>query len=198
MIELIKQISDLGWSYVLICFFLVICIIVTFISGYRKVLSALGLRSTRSIHQEEVDNKIANMQSQIDNINLKMKQYQNSIISKQEEYHEQSIHIRNNLDAKQNELKDDIHGVKSLIEEFMDTQNQTTVAMLRSSLWRLHKDFVTQGYVTPDGLKTFMEMGKVYEKAGGDDIYHEKLQPEVEALDIHYPNGSIYNPETDS
>lgn len=198
MIELIKQISDLGWSYVLICFFLVICIIVTFISGYRKALSALGLRSTRSIHQEEVDNKIANMQSQIDDINIKMKQYQSSIISKQEEYHEQSIHIRNNLDAKQNELKDDIHGVKSLIEEFMDTQNQTTVAMLRSSLWRLHKDFVTQGYVTPDGLKTFMEMGKVYEKAGGDDIYHEKLQPEVEALDIHYPNGSIYNPETDS
>lgn len=46
--------------------------------------------------------------------------------------------------------------------------------------------------MTPDGLKTFRELGKVYESAGGDDIYHEKLQPEVLALDIKYPDGSIY------
>lgn len=35
-------------------------------------------------------------------------------------------------------------------------------------------------------------MGKIYEAAGGDDIYHEKLKPEVEALEIRYPDGSIY------
>ena len=46
--------------------------------------------------------------------------------------------------------------------------------------------------MTPDGLKTFRELGNVYEAAGGDDIYHEKLQPEVLALDIKYPDGSIY------
>ena len=95
----------------------------------------------------------------------------------------------------QSSLKEGIQSLQQLLQQFMVEQNDSTVAMLRSSLWRLHKDFVTQGFVTPDGLKTFIEMGKTYEHAGGDDIYHEKLLPEVEALDIHYPNGSIYNPE---
>ena len=80
-----------------------------------------------------------------------------------------------------------------MLQDYMKIDNETTIAQFRSSLWRLHKDFTTQGFITPDGLKTFMEMGKVYERAGGDDIYHEKLLPEVEALEIHYPDGSIYN-----
>ena len=58
---------------------------------------------------------------------------------------------------------------------------------------RRNKDFVSQGFVTPDGLKTFLEMGKLYEHCGGNDIYHSKLLPEVEALEIRYPDGSIYN-----
>ena len=74
----------------------------------------------------------------------------------------------------------------------MSTDNKKTISTLRLSLWQMHKDFVEQGYVTPDGLKTFTELGKVYEEAGGDDIYHEKLEPEVLGLEIRYPEGSIY------
>ena len=196
MIDLIQQINAFGWGNTLLCFFLIICVIITGISGYKKILSVLGLRSVKSIKDAETDQKIANLQDQINEINQKIKQTQASIITKQEEYHEQSIQIRNKLKDGQNDLKEDVHSVKVLLEQFMSNQNETTVAMLRSSLWRYHKDFTTQGFVTPDGLKTFREMGKVYERAGGDDIYHEKLLPEIEALDIHYPNGSIYNPAT--
>ena len=196
MIDLIQQINAFGWGNTLLCFFLIICVIITGISGYKKILSVLGLRSVKSIKDAETDRKIANLQDQINEINQKIKQTQASIITKQEEYHEQSIQIRNKLKDGQNDLKEDVHSVKVLLEQFMSNQNETTVAMLRSSLWRYHKDFTTQGFVTPDGLKTFREMGKVYERAGGDDIYHEKLLPEIEALDIHYPNGSIYNPAT--
>lgn len=195
MVELIEQLSTLGWGNAMLCFVLIICVIVTGISGYHKVLSALGLRSTKSIKEEQTEIRLNNMQEQINAVNEKIKQYQTSIVSKQEEYHAQSIAIRNDLRDGQDGLKENIHSLKQLLQQFMDEQNQSTVAMLRSSLWRLHKDFVAQGFVTPDGLKTFMEMGKTYEHAGGDDIYHEKLLPEVEELDIRYPNGSIYNPE---
>ena len=196
MIELIQQLNNLGWGNVILCFFLGICIIITFISGYKKLLSILGLKSIKSIKETETSQKIKHLQEQIDQLDLKIKETQNSIIIKQEEYHEQSIQIRNKLRDGQDGLKDDVHSVKLLIEQFMSDQNETTVAMLRSSLWRYHKDFMAQNFVTPDGLRTFREMGRVYERAGGDDIYHEKLLPEVEALEIHYPNGSIYNPET--
>ena len=196
MVELIKQISDIGWGTALICFFLIICVIITAVSGYKKVLSTLGLHSSQSIKEKETERKLAGLQEQIDHLDQKIKQTQNSIISKQEQYHEQSIDIRNKLKDGQDDLKEDIHSLRLLLEESMENQNQTTIAILRSSLWRFHKDFTTQGFVTPDGLKTFRELGRVYEQAGGNDIYHEKLLPEVEELEIRYPNGSIYNPVT--
>lgn len=195
MVKLLEQIGELGWGNAVICFVLIICIVVTGISGYRKLLSVLGLRSTKSIKEDETENRLNKMQKQIDAVNEKMKKYQTSLVGKQEEYHKQSIEIRSELKDGQDGLKEDIYSLKQLLQQFMGDQNKSTIAILRSSLWRLHKDFVSQGFVTPDGLKTFMEMGKTYESAGGDDIYHEKLLPEVEELDIHYPNGSIYNPE---
>ena len=50
---------------------------------------------------------------------------------------------------------------------------------------------MSQGYITPDGLKTFLEMGKLYEKAGGNDIYHEKLLPDIESLEVKYTKDSV-------
>ncbi len=39
--------------------------------------------------------------------------------------------------------------------------------------------------------KTFLEMGKLYEDAGGNDIYHSKLLPEITALEIKYSKDDI-------
>lgn len=193
MVDLIKQMEEIGWENIIISFSLIICVIVTAVSGYKKLLSTLGLRSEKSIQEAQLKDNMNSMQKQIDDLNKKVNDYQTSIIKKQEEYHQQSITIRDNLNRNQMDLKTDIQTLKDMLQEFIKEQNQSTVAILRSSLWRLHKEFVTQGFITPDGLKTFMEMGKVYESAGGDDIYHEKLLPEIEELSIHYPDGSIYN-----
>lgn len=195
MIDLIQQVGEIGWENTIVSFFLVICVIVTLVSGYRKLLTTFGLRSTKSIQEEEFKNNLKQMQLQVDALDVKINQYQSSIVDKQEEYHKQSIAIRDNLDKKQDGLKTDIQSLTDMLQHFIEEQNKSTIAILRSSLWRLHKEFVSQKFVTPDGLKTFIEMGKTYENAGGDDIYHEKLLPEVEGLDIHYPDGSIYNPK---
>ena len=61
---------------------------------------------------------------------------------------------------------------------------EKTVATLRGQLYELQEKFVTKGYIDKSGLKTFIELGKIYEAAGGDDIYHDKLYPEVMALPI--------------
>ena len=61
---------------------------------------------------------------------------------------------------------------------------EKTVATLRGQLYGLHEKFVTKGYIDKSGLKTFIELGKIYETAGGDDIYHDKLYPEIMALPI--------------
>lgn len=61
---------------------------------------------------------------------------------------------------------------------------EKTVATLRGQLYGLHEKFVTKGYIDKSGLKTFIELGKIYEAAGGDDIYHDKLYPEIMSLPI--------------
>lgn len=61
---------------------------------------------------------------------------------------------------------------------------EKTVATLRGQLYGLHEKFVIKGYIDKSGLKTFIELGKIYESAGGDDIYHDKLYPEIMALPI--------------
>ena len=59
-----------------------------------------------------------------------------------------------------------------------------TVATLRTQLYDLHNKFVERGYIDKSGLKTFTELGSIYESAGGNDIYHDKLKPEVLSLPI--------------
>lgn len=59
-----------------------------------------------------------------------------------------------------------------------------TVATLRNQLYDLHGKFTERGYIDKSGIKTFLELGNIYEDAGGDDIYHDKLKPEVLCLPI--------------
>ena len=193
MLDLINDINEMGWNTTLTCFILVICVIITAVTGYNKLLSVLGLQSSSSIRQKQLDESISELKEQITLVKDRVESYKKEIVDKQHEYHDQSISIRNGLSENQNDLKNDIRFLQDMLQKFMTDQNQSTVAMMRSSLWQMHKDFCSQRFITPDGLKTFLEMGKAYENAGGDDIYHEKLLPEVESLPIRYPEGSIYN-----
>lgn len=74
------------------------------------------------------------------------------------------------------------------IKERMDNKESNDkariIATLRTQLYDLHNKFIDHGYVDQSGLKTFLDLGKIYETAGGNDIYHDKLKPEVLALPI--------------
>lgn len=65
------------------------------------------------------------------------------------------------------------------------------IRYMESSLNGEQEPYMAQGYITPDGLKTFLEMGKLYEKAGGNDIYHEKLLPDIESLEVRYTKDNV-------
>ena len=77
-----------------------------------------------------------------------------------------------------------IDEIKSSLVKKEINDKAKTVATLRNQLYDLHEKFVARGYVDKSGLKTFLELGNIYEKAGGDDIYHDKLKPEVLNLPI--------------
>lgn len=77
-----------------------------------------------------------------------------------------------------------IDEIKSSLAQKEIKDKAKTVATLRSQLYDLHSKFVEQGYIDKSGLKTFTELGSIYESAGGNDIYHDKLKPEVMLLPI--------------
>lgn len=84
---------------------------------------------------------------------------------------------------KLSELNNSINEIKELIKELKKETNEFVVVTCRSQLYRIHKEAVGQGFISKECLKTFTETGKKYEAAGGNDIFHEKLYPEV----IHLP-----------
>ncbi len=88
------------------------------------------------------------------------------------------------LTTYQHNTHNEVKEIHKLLESHILLDNERTVATLRTTLYQLHKAFVTQKYISNEELKTFMELGRVYEEAGGDDIYHSKLEPEVLALPI--------------
>ena len=77
-----------------------------------------------------------------------------------------------------------IDDIKKRLDEKDRKDKAKTVATIRNQLYDLHNKFTRLGYVDKSGLKTFLELGKIYEDAGGDDIYHDKLKPEIMSLPI--------------
>lgn len=191
-VDSLKQIHEIGEYNVVLSAILLVILITCVIIGIQKIKDALGLKTKSEIRRQEIDERFDDLENKLKVYEKRLDEYTDGFYNKQKEYHEQSIEIRNDLRSKQDSLKEDVHSLTSMFEEYVQKDKERTVVTLRASLWRLHQEFTTQGFVTPDSLKTFLEMGKVYEGAGGDDIYHNKLLPEVENLDIHYPDGSIY------
>lgn len=192
MLELIDRAGAVGWGTVLVAIALVILLVPIAIEGWNRLLKSLGLVKKKSLQE-------AQREKEIEEIYKKIGHVQDDIVGKQAEYHEQSIKIRDGLAKdqaelreKQKEIQENVKLMSDILQDYIRKDNKKTIATLRTTLWQLHKGFVDQGYVTPDGLKTFTELGKVYEDAGGDDIYHDKLVPEVMSLEIRYPDGSIY------
>lgn len=202
MLDLLDRISQLDTYTVFATILIVFVGTPMLVEGVKKWKNMLN-KNGQEKKEASVGTKLDELDHKIDD---KVSEASNELHAKQEIYHNQSIAIREELKANQetlqsgqdslredvSSLKNDVKELRHILQEYIRKDNEKTVATLRTSLWRMHKMFTEQGYVTPDGLKTFIEEGKVYEKAGGDDIYHDKLLPEVLALDIHYPDGSIY------
>lgn len=192
-IEAIKQIHAFGEYNALLVAIYVVVLFTLGKAGINKLIEIWGIETKSSLYKKAQEERIETLEQAVKDLTEELDNRDDKLYQKQTGYHEQSIQIRNELKKNQEGLSTQISDLSQMMSSFIDTQNDRTVASFRSSLWRMHKDFTNQGYVTPDGLKTFMEMGKLYEASGGNDVYHEKLLPEVESLEIHYPDGSIYS-----
>lgn len=190
-IDVMKNIHEVGEFNVIVSVMLVVALIVLVITGIQKAMDVLGLETKGSIKRNQQEERIRQLETKIALQETEMQKYNQKLYDKQKSYHNQSIQIRDNLELNQNNLSKQILDLSNMMKDYIKVQNDRTIASFRSSLWRMHRDFTSQGYITSDGLKTFLEMGKIYEEAGGNDIYHSKLLPEVTSLEIRYTKDDI-------
>lgn len=87
-----------------------------------------------------------------------------------------------------NQTLGDVKEIRKLLETHITEDKGNFVASARSTLYRLHEEYMRQKCVTPEQLRVFNDLCTRYTKCGGNDIVHEKLAPEVMALPIcHEP-----------
>lgn len=151
----IKALMNLDFPTVILGVFIIILGIDKIVFLFQKAKRALRVKFGFESDKETLDKKIATLE--------KHDNWQYKEITK----------ISQGIDDIKNSL------IKKEIKD-----KAKTVATLRSQLYDLHSKFVEQEYVDKSGLKTFTELGSIYEAAGGDDIYHDKLKPEVLSLPI--------------
>lgn len=151
----IKALMNLDFPTVILGVFIIILGIDKIVFLFQKAKRALRVKFGFESDKETLDKKIATLE--------KHDNWQYKEITK----------ISQGIDDIKNSL------IKKEIKD-----KAKTVATLRSQLYDLHSKFVEQGYVDKSGLKTFIELGSIYESAGGNDIYHDKLKPEVLSLPI--------------
>ena len=159
-----------------------------------------------SLYQKRKKNE--QLISTVDEMNEKMriisqkvhetKQEQKDFINSQLKYKQQSQELRDKLDHKydvainrSNQAFDEIKKTLEVIQSMQGSQakyeerdRERSIVVLRSSIWGLYNEFMSQGYTTQAGLEVFIETCDLYERDGGNGVVANKLKPEVLELPI--------------
>ena len=152
MLELIDRAGAVGWGTVLVAIALVILLVPMAIESWNRLLKSLGLVKKKSLQEAQREKEIAEIYKKIGHV-------QDDIVGKQAEYNEQSIKIRDGLAKDQAELREKqqeiqaaVKDITAMLQDYIRKDDKKTIATFRTTLWQLHKGFMDQGYVTPDGL----------------------------------------------
>ena len=166
MVEQVDALIHLDWY----AFVMGVCIVITAFIGlnvaWEKVRKIIGFKTKRDLYQENHEQMMAKINERLDKL--------------------EEVRIEDVARSEQNdlEIKNGMKDLKDILEIHIEKDRKKTVATLRSTLYRIHKESMDQNFITREALKVFTECGGVYEENGGDDIYHDKLYPEVIALEL--------------
>lgn len=155
----VQELFNIDWKTMITGLVIVISALIIIKELNDKFVKLFGIETPNMKRERERKEEIAEINARLEEIQ-----------KRQEAQDQKSINAESRLDGK--------------VDEISSLLNSLTVASMRSTLWRIHSESTDKGFITPEGLKTFTECGKLYESAGGDDIYHEKLHPDVMSLPI--------------
>lgn len=170
VVESVNELLNADWKMIIISLVILVVALVVIKEFYNKFIKLFNIETSSMKKERERKEEIEKINEQLNKQHEKL----------------QSLSEKSN--AADEKMERQISDINTLLKSL-------TVASMRSTLWRIHAESTERGYITNEGLKTFVECGKVYESAGGDDIYHDKLYPDIMALHVHNKDGEMTNDE---
>lgn len=158
-IEAIQKLLDADYKAFVIGIVVLIVSLVVIKKFFNEFIGLFGIETPNMKKERERQSEIKRINEQLSELHEKQKE-----TSKQSKEADEKMEVQ-------------ISSIKEMLTSI-------TIASMRSTLWRIYSEAVEHQEISREGLKTFIECGKVYEDAGGDDIYHTKLYPEVMSLPI--------------
>lgn len=170
VVESANELLNADWKMIIISLVILVVALVVIKEFYNKFIKLFNIETSSMKKERERKEEIEKINEQLNKQHEKL----------------QSLSEKSN--AADEKMERQISDINTLLKSL-------TVASMRSTLWRIHSESTERNYITKEGLKTFMECGKVYESAGGDDIYHDKLYPDIMSLPVRTKDGEIENDE---
>lgn len=106
MISTLNEINSQGITFIL-CVVLAMILVVEWNKLRKGTLDSLGLKTNKELQEQSLNKRL-------DELEHKIKTVENSFMNNQEVYHNQSIEIRNNLQANQESLSNQMTELKQL------------------------------------------------------------------------------------
>lgn len=158
-IDAVQGLLDANYKELIIAFAVLIVAIVVIKKFYNEFIEIFNIETPGAKKEREQKEEFAEFKKQLEELK-----------EKQHELQKQSNEADQKMEAQ-------VASISELLKALI-------VTSMRTELWRIHGEYTEKGYITQEGLKTFIECGKLYESAGGNDIYHTKLHPEIMSLPI--------------
>ena len=110
-----------------------------------------------------------------------------NVTKKYNEYHQESIQIRDNLEKEIQELRDDFKTIMDRLNEIEEHNKKRECSKLRDMLLQNYRYYTSETQNpskswTRMEAEAFWELFREYEEAGGDGYMHTDVQPAMERL----------------
>lgn len=181
MIEYINRVNEIGFSTFLICIVLAALIVIGAKELGSKVLTSLGLRTTKSIEKEKLIERLNDMQKEIDTFKTNRIHDREQSFEIQEQLTERQERIDNSLI----DIKDIVNNLVVTIQDMQEKSDSKDRAKLKDRISQSYRFYHKEQKWTSMDKESFNDLIRSYEAAGGKNSFvHSTCEPESETWEV--------------
>ena len=117
MINALEELNELGWFVVILTIVLVVSAVISGIKLWKDFKTSLGLKSVSELEKEQTKKEIKDLQDNIKQLKNEFENYKKDKDCQYNTYHDESVHIREELVTSMNNYMKEISKALNEIKE---------------------------------------------------------------------------------